>query len=62
MAGPLRTIVGALLADGAAAKVAFPVNPELWNDAIPKVPVTGEAAVSEGVLSPDGAAVVSQCM
>ena len=59
MAGHLRTIVGALQADGAAAKVAVPVISELWNDAIPKVPVTGEAAVSEGDLSPGGAAVVS---
>ena len=59
MAGHLRTIVGAFQADGAAAKVAVPVIPELWNDAIPKVPVPGEAAISEGDLSPGGAAVVS---
>ena len=59
MAGHLQTIVGALQADGAAAKLAVPVIPELWNDAIPKVPVTSEAAVSEGGLSPGGAAVVS---
>ena len=59
MAGHLRTIVGVLQADGAAAKVAVPVITELWNDATPKVPVPGEAAVSEGDLSPGRAAVVS---
>ena len=59
MAGHLCTIVSALQDDGAAAKVAVPVIPELWSDAIPKVSVAGEAAVSEGDLSPSGAAVVS---
>ena len=62
MAGHLRTIVGALQADGAAKNVAVPVIHELWNDAIPKVPVTGEAAVSECDLSPGGPAVVSNQM
>ena len=58
MAGHLRTIVGALQADGAAAEVTVPVIHELWNDAIPKVTVTGDEAVSEGDLSPGGATVV----
>ena len=58
MAVHLRTIVGYLQGDGAAAKLAVPVIPELWNDAIPKVLVAGET-VSEGDLSPGGAAVVS---
>ena len=68
MAGHLRTIVGALQADEAATKMAVPVIPELWNDAIPKVPVTGEAAVvsnmckafvSKEYLSPEGTDMVT---
>ena len=58
MVGNLRTIVSALQAEGAASIVAVPVIPELWNDVIPKAPVTGKAAVPEGDLSPGGAAVV----
>ena len=48
MDGHLRIIVGALQ----TAKVAVPVIPEVWNDAIQKVPVTSELAVSEGGLLP----------
>ena len=44
---------------GLQIRLAVPVIPELWNDAIPKVPVPGDATVSEGGLSPGGAAVVS---
>ena len=53
-AGPLRTIVGDLQTDGSAAKVEVPVIPEVWNDVIPKVSETGDAAVSEVDLSPGG--------
>ena len=59
MAGHLRTIISAMQTVGAAAKVTVSVIHELWNDTIPQVPVTGEAAVSEGDLSSSGAVVVT---
>ena len=59
MGGHLSTIVGALQADGAVAKVAVAVIPELWNEAIPEDTVSDESAVSEGDRLPEGTAVVS---